>query len=118
MNISMKQHMITSNSPIDFSSIATASGGTDSYTNTPEFKDWLVTLLSDGKPTTVTFTKKDGTLRVMRCTRNPELIPAEQQPSSESTRKASFTSVTAFDLDKQEWRSFLPETITHINYEF
>jgi hypothetical protein len=114
----MKQHMITSNSPIDFSSIATASGGTDSYTNTPEFKDWLVNLLADAKPTTVTFTKKDGTARVMRCTRNPELIPTEQHPSTESTRKASTTSVTAFDLDKNEWRSFLPENITHINYEF
>jgi hypothetical protein len=109
--------VITSNSPIDFSAIATASGGTDSYTNTPEFKEWLVSLLSDGNPTTVTFTKKDGTSRVMRCTRNPELIPVEQHPSTESTRKASTTSVVAFDLDKNEWRSFLPENITHINYE-
>lgn len=114
----MKQPMITSNSPIDFSSIATASGGTDSYTNTPEFKDWLVNLLADSKPTTVTFTKKDGTSRVMRCTRNTTLIPTEQHPSTESTRKASTTSVVAFDLDKNEWRSFLPENITHINYEF
>jgi hypothetical protein len=110
--------MITSNSPIDFSTIAAASGGTDSYTASPEFKEWLIGLLSDSKPTTVTFTKKDGTSRVMRCTRNPELIPTEQQPSSESTRKAPATSVSAFDLDKNEWRSFLPENITHLNYEF
>lgn len=110
--------MITSNSPIDFSSIAAASGGTDAYVTSPEFKEWLTSLLADGKPTTVTFTKKDGTSRVMRCTRNPALIPVESQPSSDSARKVPTTSVAAFDLDKQEWRSFLPENITHLNYEF
>lgn len=114
----MRQLVITSNSPIDFSAIASASGGTDSYTNTPEFKEWIVGLLCNGNPITITFTKKDGTPRIMRCTRNQSLISVENQPSSESTRKASTTSVAAFDLDKNEWRSFLPENITHINYEF
>lgn len=110
--------MITSNSPIDFSSISAASGGTDKLAATPEFKEWIVSLLSEGNPTTITFTKKDGTSRVMRCTRNSALIPAEHQPTGESTRKVPTSSVAAFDLDKLEWRSFLPENITHINYEF
>ena len=116
----MRQLVITSNSPIDFSSIASASGGTDSYTNTPEFKEWIVDLLSEGNPTTITFTKKDGTSRVMRCTRNAALIPSAHAPADaqDSTRKVSTTNVAAFDVDKQEWRSFLPENITHINYEF
>ena len=112
--------MITSNSPIDFASISAASGGTDEFASTPEFKDWITNLLSDSNPTTITFTKKDGTLRVMRCTRNVELIPSVYIPldTASSTRKVSTTSVSAFDLDKQEWRSFLPQNITHINYEF
>lgn len=37
------------------------------------FKKWLKSHIAFG-PTTVVFTKKDGTERVMLCTTNPELV--------------------------------------------
>jgi hypothetical protein len=58
----------------------------------------------------VTFTKKDGTVREMRCTKNLDLIPADKQPKGVARTKTS-TAVTVFDLDVQEWRSFLPESV-------
>ena len=38
------------------------------------FTKWLKSHLAHG-PTTVVFTKKDGTERVMECTTNPTLVP-------------------------------------------
>ena len=40
------------------------------------FKKWLKGHLAFG-PVTVTFTKKDGTERVMKCTTSTELVPQE-----------------------------------------
>lgn len=69
-------------------------------------KDVLIkTLLKE--VTTVTFTKKDGSIRVMNCTRNMNLIPAEFHPKTndESTSESS-DNIRVFDVDKQGWRSF------------
>ena len=38
------------------------------------FKKWLTSHLAVG-PVTITFTKKDGTDRVMECTTNIDLVP-------------------------------------------
>jgi hypothetical protein len=85
------------------------------FVKTPEFRDWLVSLLSDEKnPTTITFTKKDGTSRVMKCTRSPSQIPEDQHPKNGMNDSGS--SVRVFDLDKNEWRSFIVENVTRIEY--
>ena len=67
----------------------------------------------------VTFTKKDGTERVMLCTQNHALIPVEKMPKPAPTVDAQGNAVpvkaarpvpphlvVVFDLDKGEWRSF------------
>lgn len=53
----------------------------------------------------LTFTKADGTTRVMNCTRNLEIIPLDKHPKtvlvdSENDR------ITAYDVDAAGWRSF------------
>jgi len=107
--------MITSNSSIDWTTLMSEEHRED-FLKDPEFAEWVKSLLSDPcKATTVHFTKKDGTTRVMRCTRNIELIPEEFHPKGESE---STKNITAFDLDKNKWRSFIPENITRIDYEF
>jgi hypothetical protein len=67
---------------------------------------------------TVTFTKKDGTERVMKCTLNPELLP-EVEPKAitedKKPRKESTTSMRVFDLEKKEWRSFTIKSIKNIS---
>jgi hypothetical protein len=79
----------------------------------PEFKEWLIGLLSDQNPTTITFLKKDGSNRTMRCTRNTNNIPPEHHPKSSIEPTGC---VRVFDLDKNEWRSFLIENIKRIEY--
>lgn len=85
--------------------------------NTPEFRSWMISVLADdNKTTVVTFTKKDGTTRKMKCTRNMSLIPSEFHPKNETEDTGG--AIRAFDLDKKEWRSFLPENVQRIDYEF
>lgn len=60
---------------------------------------------------TVTFIKKDGTERVMRCTKNLNLIPTEHQPKGESSVEAKEDNVRVFDIEKQGWRSFNYSTL-------
>lgn len=63
------------------------------------FKDQLNEALSKGQAT-VTFTKKDGSTRTMKCTAQDGVIPA-----TTSTRDVAGVK-TVYDLDLNEWRSF------------
>ena len=58
----------------------------------------------------VTFTKKDGTKRVMFCTTNPNIIPA----TSGSGRPAKEGIVTVYDLEVEDWRCFYFDSILEI----
>jgi hypothetical protein len=107
--------MVTSNSGIDFISLAKASGvDLDAIMKEPEFAEYLRGYLSEST-ITVTFTKKDGTLRVMKCTKQSDLIPDAMQPKGTGTMTTG-DAVAAFDLDKQEWRSFNTSNITRIDW--
>lgn len=108
--------MISSNSSIDWSKFMSESEQ-NQILNTPEFREWMVGVLNDGnKTTSVTFTKKDGSTRTMRCTRNLGLIPQEFHPKGEAGDIGG--AIRAFDLEKNEWRSFIPESVQRIDYEF
>lgn len=52
----------------------------------------------------VEFVKKDGEVRLMKCTLEPGLIPREQQPIGTGTSGVEVCAV--FDVEKQGWRSF------------
>ncbi len=54
----------------------------------------------------VTFTKVDGTTRVMNCTLNEKFIPKSDHEVGESTKKKNDDVQVVYDLDKQAWRSF------------
>lgn len=56
----------------------------------------------------VTFTKVDGSKRVMRCTRMIDLIPAEKLGK---TVAVETSAVRAFDTELQEWRSIRPDSV-------
>lgn len=77
------------------------------------FSNWLDGILHIN-PVTVTFTKKDGTERVMRCTLQPELLPKVEIKENAKPRKESTTSMRVFDLDKNEWRSFTIKSVKRI----
>ena len=55
---------------------------------------------------TVTFTKRDGTERTMRCTRSTSYIPLEQAPKSDTSKEEITDNIRVFDVENQGWRSF------------
>ena len=59
----------------------------------------------------VTFTKKDGSVREMKCTLKLDMIPTDLHPKvKEATEikeeKEESDQIRVYDLDKQGWRSF------------
>lgn len=65
----------------------------------------------------VTFTKKDGTERVMNCTLNPDIVPKIEIKEDKKPRKVSETTMSVFDTDIKEWRSFTTKSIKQLNIE-
>jgi hypothetical protein len=61
-------------------------------------------ILANG-PALVTFEKKDGTLRTMRATRNPDLLPAGAVKGTD-TRKDQGNLIAVYDLDAGAWKGF------------
>jgi hypothetical protein len=106
--------MIYSNSSIDWTKLMTESSKNE-LLQTPEFREWMIGLLAE-QTATITFTKKDGTERTMKCTRNPESIPTAHRPKDNSNEKSS-TAIPVFDLEAEGWRSFIPENIIRIEYD-
>ena len=78
-----------------------------------KFTDWLKGILHVG-PATVTFTKKDGTERVMKCTLEEAVLPKVELKEDAKPRKESTTSMRVFDLEKQEWRSFTIKSVKRV----
>ena len=79
------------------------------------FKTWLKSHLSAG-PVIVTFTKKDGSERVMKCTTDPTYIlfkdPAVLESRNERTVSEDIMPV--YDLESNGWRSFRWDSIKRI----
>jgi hypothetical protein len=60
----------------------------------------------------VTFTKKDGSTRTMQCTQNVDWIAPDKLPKNEGApRQKKSSAVAVFDIEKGEWRSFIPENV-------
>jgi len=85
-------------------------------TTEPLLHQWLTDVLRT-VPATVTFTKVDGTERVMKCTLQPESLPPvvikeDAKPRKETT---STKALRVFDLEKKEWRSFTIKNVKRID---
>jgi hypothetical protein len=75
-------------------------------TNTVVDKNELLKNLAEGA-VEVKFTKKDGTIRHMLCTRYPEIIPIEHHPKGVDQLVTEDTdNIRVFDIEANGWRSF------------
>ena len=61
---------------------------------------------------TGTFTKKDGTERIMKCTLQEEYLPE----TVGGERKKNEDSLAVYDLDVEGWRSFRWDSVKRINF--
>jgi hypothetical protein len=79
-------------------------------------KDWIKGLLKDGV-VEITFTKTDGTERVMKCTLKDEIISEHWIPkNTESQRKFSDDALPVFDVEAKGWRSFRFDSIKGVDF--
>jgi hypothetical protein len=79
---------------------------------------WLKSVLTSSVAT-VTFTKKNGDERVMKCTLDPQHLPAIQKEASEvaEVRQPSKDSLAVFDIEAQAWRSFRFDSVTKLTMD-
>jgi hypothetical protein len=85
--------------------------------NNPDFQEWLKGALRD-TVVTVTFTKKNGDERVMKCTLNGEHLPTIQKEATEvsEVRQTSNTSLSVYDVESNGWRSFRWDSIKQVEF--
>ena len=88
----------------------------DTFTDSEkkQFREWLHSHLVCG-PVTVTFVKKDGSERTMRCTLSESDVKTYEK-KTERTKAVSDETCAVFDLDKQEWRSFRYDSVTNVKF--
>jgi len=64
----------------------------------------------------VTFTKSDGTERIMNCTLHESVIvPYEKK--SDRTKAESKETMSVWDLDNNGWRSFRLDSVKSIHFD-
>ena len=84
-------------------------------------REWFESVLKN-EIVTITFTKKDGTEREMRCTLKQDLLPVTEVVESieedKPKRAKSETSVSVFDLDLNGWRAFSIDSVKTITFNF
>lgn len=89
-----------------------------SETEWTAFREWVSgALRTNATPVTVTFTKKDGTERVMKCTLNPDMLPPQVITEDKPERKTPEHSMAVFDMEIKEWRSFVIKNVKRVEFE-
>ena len=79
-------------------------------------REWLRELLHE-RVVGVTFTKKDGTERVMQATLSENFIPEVQNTEkTATTRKKSDEALAVWDIEAEGWRSFRWDSIKSVNF--
>jgi hypothetical protein len=62
----------------------------------------------------ITFTKSDGSSRVMKCTLNEEFLPKIEAQEKTTSRAVNPEVCPVWDMENQAWRSFRWDSITGI----
>jgi hypothetical protein len=78
------------------------------------FRKWVKGILQR-ETATLTFQKKDGTIRVMVASLREEDMPSYEK-KTESVRKVNDEVLSVVDLEKNEWRSFRFDSIRKIEF--
>jgi hypothetical protein len=81
----------------------------------PALHKWLKSMLVVTEMT-ITFTKVDGTERVMKCTLEASKLPVVELKEDAKPRKetVSTKALRVYDLEKNEWRAFTIKNIKRI----
>lgn len=80
--------------------------------NNDEWREATTELLKTGYGR-FTFQKVDGSVRIMRCTLKPDLLPETNKELKATARPGI---ATLFDVEKGEWRSLRYESVMNFIY--
>jgi len=72
---------------------------------------FLLELLEESNPVTVSFRTKRGTTRIMTCTRNLENVPEEQRHGIKTPVLNQPGIVAVYDLLVSDWRAFRLDSV-------
>ena len=85
--------------------------------NTPEGRVWLLEILHKSPdPVFVTFTKSDGSERVMKCTLNDKYVVPYERKTDAEKKPRDGDIIPVWDLDNTAWRSFKLSTVTTVEF--
>jgi hypothetical protein len=77
-------------------------------------KDEIIELLQSSI-IVVEFNKKNGEFRRMTCTLNLDIIPQDKIPkTTQDYANKNNTAVRCFDIDANDWRSFIVDNVTKV----
>ena len=80
------------------------------------FGKWVKGVLTV-QPATITFTKKDGTERVMYCTLRSDMLPAVEIKEDKTPRKKNENVLSVYDLESNGWRSFTVTAVKRVSFK-
>lgn len=83
---------------------------------TEEGRNWIKAHLMMG-PMLVTFTKKDGTERTMKCSLE-EGVVVPHEKTTERVKEENTETLAVWDMEKNAWRSFRLDSIKSVELEF
>jgi hypothetical protein len=87
-------------------------GALENIMTQDEFRELTLSELHAGV-VEVTFTKVDGTLRVMNCTLSQDIVPATETASTK-TKAKNLEAQVVYDTDAKAWRSFRWRSVTKL----
>lgn len=79
-----------------------------------KFREFIKGVLQN-ETATLTFQKKDGTMRVMKASLREEHMPVYEK-KTERVRSENDEVLSVVDLEKKEWRSFRYDSIQKIEF--
>lgn len=81
------------------------------------FSTWIKGVLITHTPT-ITFIKRDGSERVMRCSLRPDLLPPVVLNEDRVPRKKAEGIISVYDVDANGWRSFDIRSVKRVEFPF
>jgi hypothetical protein len=75
-------------------------------------RKWLKNVL-ETDVVEVTFTKKDGSERIMKCTLKEDVLPEVQ---NKETKQKSQEAIAVWDVESEGWRSFRWDSIKSVKF--
>lgn len=79
------------------------------------FTTWIKEILKE-QVVTVTFLKKDGSERVMKCTLNSTHLPETPLVEDKKVKKANENVLSVFDVENNGWRSFTVRSVKNVRF--